>query len=93
MGAHPLDHVGIVGLGWVAGAHIETFKSVKGATVTADDAYLRESIVQPSAKIVEGYQPIMPTFQGIVTEEQIVQLIAYVQSLKGGAPAGAAEQR
>jgi cytochrome c oxidase subunit II len=61
-----------------------------GSTVVVDDAYLRESIVLPQAKIVEGYLPIMPTFQGLVTEEQLLQLIAYVKSLYGPAGAGAA---
>ena len=53
-----------------------------GATVVADEAYIRESIVNPQAKVVAGFQPIMPTFQGLVTEEQLLQLIAYVRSLK-----------
>ena len=53
-----------------------------GSTVTADDAYIRESILQPKAKIVAGYQPVMPTFQGLVTEEQILNLTAYVRSLQ-----------
>jgi cytochrome c oxidase subunit 2 len=52
-----------------------------GGTVTADEAYIRESIVNPQAKVVAGFQPIMPTFQGLVTEEQLMQLIAYVRSL------------
>ena len=52
-----------------------------GQKVIADEAYLRESIVNPQAKIVAGYQPLMPTFQGLVTEEQLLQLIAYVKSL------------
>ena len=56
-----------------------------GAKVVADEAYIRESIVQPGAKIVAGYQPVMPPFQGMVTEEQLLQLIAYVRSLKGTA--------
>jgi cytochrome c oxidase subunit 2 len=62
-----------------------------GQTVIADDAYLRESIVNPQAKIVAGFQPIMPTFQGLVTEEQLLQLISYVKSLsaQGAAPAPA----
>ncbi len=62
-----------------------------GGTVIADDAYLRESIVNPQAKVVAGFQPIMPTFQGLVTEEQLLQLIAYVRSLSqpGAAPAPA----
>jgi cytochrome c oxidase subunit 2 len=62
-----------------------------GATVVADDAYIRESIVNPQAKIVAGFQPIMPTFQGLVTEEQLQQLMAYVRSLgsQGTAPGSA----
>src|SRR6187431_2975350 len=52
-----------------------------GATVTMDDAYIRESILTPHAKVVAGFQPIMPTFQGLVTEEQLLQLIAYIKSL------------
>ncbi len=65
-----------------------------GQTVLADEAYIRESILQPRAKIVAGYQPVMPTFQGLVTEEQLLNLIAYIKSLKGGlagAAAGAAK--
>jgi cytochrome c oxidase subunit 2 len=50
-------------------------------SVTMDDAYIRESILNPQAKVVAGFQPIMPTFQGLVTEEQLLQLIAYVKSL------------
>jgi cytochrome c oxidase subunit 2 len=61
-----------------------------GSTVIADDAYIRESIVNPQAQIVAGSQPIMPTFQGLVSEEQLLQLIAYVRSLsqQPAAPAG-----
>jgi cytochrome c oxidase subunit 2 len=52
-----------------------------GQTVVADDGYIRESILNPSAKIVAGYTPTMPTFQGQLQEEQILQLTAYVKSL------------
>ena len=58
-----------------------------GGTVTVDEAYIRESIVNPQAKIVAGFQPLMPTFQGLVTEEQLLQLIAYVKSLSPSAAA------
>jgi cytochrome c oxidase subunit 2 len=55
-----------------------------GSTVAADDNYLRESIVNPSAKIKRGYPSpsLMPTFQGMATEDQLMQLIAYVKTLK-----------
>lgn len=56
-----------------------------GESVLADENYLRESIVTPQAKIVDGYQPNMPTFQGQVSEDALLQLIAYIKSLsKGG---------
>jgi cytochrome c oxidase subunit II len=51
-----------------------------GSTVLADDAYLRESILFPTAQIVAGYRPIMPTFKGQLTEEEILDLIAYIKS-------------
>ena len=64
-----------------------------GRTVTADENYIRESILNPQAKIVAGFKPIMPTFQGQVTEESLGALVSYVKSLsqpeqkaEGGAP-------
>ena len=56
-----------------------------GAKVIADEAYIRESILNPQAKVVAGFQPIMPTFQGQVSEEQLLQLIAYIKSLEPAA--------
>lgn len=52
-----------------------------GTTLVADENYLRESILNPQAKLVSGYAPIMPTFQGSVNEEQLAQLITYIKSL------------
>ena len=60
-----------------------------GRTVVADENYIRESILVPGAKVVSGFQPVMPVFQGLVTEEQLNSLIAYVKSLNQ-APSGAA---
>ena len=60
-----------------------------GQTVTADETYLRESILNPQAKIVEGYQPLMPTYQGQISEDALVSLLAYIKSLGAAAPAGA----
>jgi len=53
-----------------------------GGTALVDEAYIRESILNPSAKIMAGYKPIMPTFKGQISEEGIIQLIAYIKSLK-----------
>jgi len=52
-----------------------------GRTVVADDAYVRESILNPGAKVVAGFRPIMPTFQGVVNEEQVLSLLAYIKSI------------
>ncbi|HYH46548.1 MAG TPA: cytochrome c oxidase subunit II [Thermoanaerobaculia bacterium] len=52
-----------------------------GRTLLADDEYIRESILDPAKKIVAGWQPVMPTYQGQVTEEQLAQLLTYVRSL------------
>lgn len=71
----------------LAGIYGKAIELQGGGTVMADDAYLRESIVNPQAKVVAGFQPIMPTFQGLVTEEQLLQLIAYVRSLGQQSPA------
>jgi cytochrome c oxidase subunit II len=60
-----------------------------GRTVIADENYVRESILNPSAKIVSGFKPIMPVFQGLVSEEQVNALIAYLKSLSQP-PSGAA---
>ena len=53
-----------------------------GAAVTADENYIRESILEPQAKIVAGYPSIMPTFKGLISEDGIMQIIAYLKSLK-----------
>jgi cytochrome c oxidase subunit 2 len=52
-----------------------------GRMVLADENYLRESIVNPPAKLVAGYQALMPTFQGLVSEEGLLELLAYIKSL------------
>lgn len=54
---------------------------VNGQTLTADEAYLRESILQAGAKIVEGYMPVMPSYEGLLTEEEVGQLVSYITTL------------
>jgi cytochrome c oxidase subunit 2 len=59
-----------------------------GRTVIADDAYLRESILEPNAKIVNGFDAdVMPNFKGQLSEENVIQLIAFIKSLAPAAPA------
>jgi cytochrome c oxidase subunit 2 len=66
-----------------------TVQLADGRKVIADENYLRESIANSQAKVVQGYQPIMPAFQGMVSEENLLQLVAYIKTLKPAAPAAA----
>jgi cytochrome c oxidase subunit II len=84
---HQLDQQGrCPNLRGVYGSHVQL---TDNKSVTADEAYIRESILNPNAKIVAGYhQDVMPSFQGQVTEEGLLQLIVYIKSLAiTGAPA------
>ena len=62
-----------------------------GSVVTVDENYIRESILDPAAKVVKGYQPLMPTFSGQLSEEELLQLIIYIKSLSADEGAGAVE--
>ena len=53
--------------------------------VRADESYLRESILESGAKVVPGFEPIMPSFRGQMSEEQIIQLISFIKSIRGAA--------
>ena len=66
----------------LAGVYGKPQQLANGATVIADDAYLRESILNPQAKMVQGYQPLMPTYQGQISEDALVTLLAYIKSLQ-----------
>ena len=61
--------------------HREVEVGEDGASVVADDGYIRESILTPQMKLVSGYQPLMPTFQGLVNEEGVMSLLEYIKSL------------
>lgn len=53
-----------------------------GRTITVDENYIRQSILEPQSDVVDGFQPVMPTYQGLLTDKQIDALIAYIKSLK-----------
>ncbi|HEX9371388.1 MAG TPA: cytochrome c oxidase subunit II [Roseiflexaceae bacterium] len=73
----------------LVGIYGKTVHLQGGATAVADEGYIRNSILLPQSQIVAGYGPIMPSFQGQVSEEQILQLIAYIKSLGSSLPAPA----
>lgn len=63
------------------GVYGSTVQLANGETVTADEAYIRNSIINPKAQIVAGYPEVMPSYQNRVSEEELTQLVAYIQSL------------
>jgi len=73
----------------LAGIFGHAAKMTDGTEVMVDDAYLRESILNSQAKVVAGYAPIMPLFKGLINEDQLLNLIAYIKSL---APAAGGTQ-
>ena len=76
----------------LAGVFGTQAKLANGATVLVNDTYVRESILTPQAKLVAGYQALMPTFQGLVNEEAVMSLIEYIKSLPPAGPTGAVTQ-
>jgi len=65
----------------LVGLYGQPVKLADGRTVVADDSYLRESILNPTAKVVAGFQPIMPNFQAQLSEENVMALMAYIKSM------------
>jgi cytochrome c oxidase subunit 2 len=78
---HTVDGTTKIGPSWkgLFGSKVEL---TDGSTVTADENYIHESIVDPSAKIVKGFGPTMPTFKGVLNEQEISAVIAYIKTLK-----------
>jgi cytochrome c oxidase subunit 2 len=70
----------------LAGIYQQPVPLQSGQVLVANDDYLRDSILQPSKNIPAGYQPIMPSFQGLISEEQIIALIAYIKSQRTDYP-------
>ena len=68
----------------LAGLYMRPVPLSDGTTVIADAQYLRDSILLPQAQIAAGYPAIMPTFANVLDEEEVLKLVAYIKSLKGG---------
>jgi cytochrome c oxidase subunit 2 len=78
---HRIDAAAHTGPGFL-GIYGAAHELSDGQTVTVDENYIRESILDPQAKIVAGYQPVMPTYQGLLDDRQVDALIAYIKSLQ-----------
>jgi cytochrome c oxidase subunit 2 len=77
---HSIDGSANTGPTW-KGMFGSQVKLADGSTVTADENYVRESIMEPQAKIVAGFQPVMPTFKGSLKDRQITGIIEYMKTL------------
>lgn len=78
---HSVDGTSKIGPS-VKGLYGRRVQFVDGTHRTADDNYVRESILHPNSQIVQGYQPVMPTFQGLISESEMNALMTYVKELK-----------
>jgi cytochrome c oxidase subunit 2 len=78
---HSIDGSSSKGPTW-KGLFAKNESFADGSTASVDAAYLEQSMLQPNAKVVKGYEPIMPTFQGLLRPHEIKGLVAYIESLK-----------
>jgi cytochrome c oxidase subunit 2 len=78
---HSIDGTRLVGPTF-KGMWGKSEEMANGQSVTVDENYFRESLMDPMKKIVKGYPPGMPQFRGIVSDEEMNQLIAYIKTLK-----------
>ncbi len=82
LSCHSLDGAPRIGPSWreLAGS---TVRMTGGEEVVADDAYLTQSMVFPSARVVEGYADVMPRFQGVLSPADVADIIELIHSLRG----------
>jgi cytochrome c oxidase subunit 2 len=71
---------------YLEGLYGRTVTLRDGTAIIADEQYIRESILDPAAKVVRGYQPIMPTYAGMLSERQIAEVVAAVRGLADSKP-------
>ncbi|MGH7793127.1 MAG: c-type cytochrome, partial [Thermodesulfobacteriota bacterium] len=78
---HSIDGSTLVGPTW-KGVFGHEVTMTDGSTVIADENYMRQSIVEPQAKMVKGFGPVMPSFKGILSDAEVDAIIAYIKTLK-----------
>ncbi|HLP39976.1 MAG TPA: c-type cytochrome, partial [Fibrobacteria bacterium] len=78
---HAVDGSRLVGPSW-KGLFGKSRPLAGGGSIMADAAYIRESILEPTAKVADGFQPVMPTFKGVLTDREIDAITAYIKTLK-----------
>jgi cytochrome c oxidase subunit 2 len=85
MRCHTADGTSHIGPTW-AGLYMSTVPLEDGSTVVADDAYVTESIMDPEAKIHEGFPPVMPSYLGRLRPAEVAAILEYIRSLRDVAP-------
>ena len=78
---HSIDGSRIVGPSF-KGVYGRQEKMTDGSTVAVDDAYIKESILNPTAKVVDGFAPAMPPYQGQLSDDDIKNIIEYLKTVK-----------
>jgi len=81
LACHSIDGTPKIGPTW-KGLYGHNTELADGTTVSADDNYIRESILDSNARIVKGFQPVMPSYKGILKDDDITAIIAYIKTLK-----------
>ncbi|MGH7909786.1 MAG: cytochrome c oxidase subunit II [Thermodesulfobacteriota bacterium] len=78
---HSIDGSSLVGPTW-KGLYGHEVVLEDGTEVTADENYIREAILEPQAKMVKGFGPVMPSFKGVISDDEISDIVAYIKTLK-----------
>ncbi len=78
---HSVDGSTLVGPSF-KGVFGHTVELADGSNVEADENYLRQSILEPQSQVVKGFQPVMPSFKGILSDDEVTAVIAYIKTLK-----------
>lgn len=78
---HSIDGSTLVGPSF-KGVFGHTVELADGSKVDADENYLRQSILEPQSQVVKGFQPVMPSFKGILSDDEVTAVIAYIKTLK-----------
>ena len=63
-------------------AIVKTFTEAPGGQVTVNEAFLRDAILNPSQHVTQGFAPIMPTYQGQISEDGLISLIEYIKNMQ-----------
>jgi cytochrome c oxidase subunit 2 len=78
---HTLDGVRGIGPSW-KGIFNQTHKFADGSSALVDEEYIRRSIIEPASQVVESFAPVMPTYKGVLSDDEIAAVVAFIQTLK-----------